>query len=466
MVLLKSIFEFFELLNETHDQRRNMESSEKRGKVAKLTNKCSECWLPVEADETLCFYHSEVRKGELERERIKQEQKAKILEQKQTPIIIETVNEYVPAVLARKAGLERERIERDWFLEYQEGFKRLKEEWVEQDPIEEPVSLAVKKDRMGFRRFGVPRDIIRMIWNFVFESERFHCILMYSDVDKPLPDLFDALLFNQNIWRTWWNKDFPDFVRDLGTNELPEWALQSTNNPWRKYYLHSRFLRMGMGRLGMWLIRQKISDIHFKDLKYGFGDWKFKDRDDTKRPPPPPEWRLSECFHDKYFADSMTEYEAALCDREVRSVSLYKAIKRYFNGLRPHWDLGPCGPVVLIWVLLKRLEILPADLIDESVSPDEGRDYYGLFYHELHISSSYGEGGARQEKVFESMLLWYMRCVQEIRPAGVTSSISYYATHYNFFSTAAGWTELCDSTEITTFTRYLRHNWAEINYFD
>ena len=399
MVMSKRFFEFFDFQKKTLSLTSiEMEGVEKRSRVARLDGKCKECWLPIEEDETLCFFHFESQKA---------------------------------GKAARYEMVEKLRLQNKDAL-----FKQ-------------------KRENMGFRRFGLPRDIIRKIWNFVFEAERFHEILFYAYANDPLPDLFDALLFNKEIWQKWWMEDFPDFVEDLGTSELPDWALQSTTNPWRKYYLHSRFLRMGMGRLGMWVVRQKISDIHFKDLKYGFGDWTFKDHEDT---PPLPEWRLSECFHDQYFADSMKEYESALYGREVRPVPMRKAIKRYFDKFQPHWVLRQYGPVVLIWTLLKYLEILPADLIDESAPPHD-INYRGLLPLELHISSDCDEeDGIPHGKIFESMLLWYMRHIQMRHPNEVTSSISYYSAHYNLFSDSDGWVELRKSTEISTFTRRLRHN--------
>ncbi len=379
-----------------------MEGTEKRNRVARLAGKCRECHLPIEEGDTLCFFHTEVHriadelKREMEKSLKSQKNKAAIFDQ--------------------------------------------------------------KKERMGFRKFGLPRDIVRMIWNFVFESSRFYEVLVHCDANDPLPDVFDALLFNKNIWQKWWMEDFSDFGYDLSSYELPTWAVKSTNSPWRKYYLHSRFLRIGMGRLGMWLVRQKISDRQFEDLKYGFGDWKLE----NDNPENCPVWKITEPYHRSYFSETMAEYAAARYD-ETRFIPLGKAIHRYFD-LRPYPTLRKCGPIVLVWVLLKYLKLLPADLIDESQAPHE-KNYGNLLFLELHISGYYDRDDVCHGKIFESLLLWYMSCVQKARPDAVVSSINYYAIRYDHFSSFGDWTELRNSTEINTFGTPLRHNRIDCEFF-
>lgn len=243
-----------------------------------------------------------------------------------------------------------------------------------------PKKLKQKKLKMGFSKFGVSRDVKRLIWSKVIHSQSFDDTRDMLSSEHYLPDLVDVLKKDTAIWQKWWYEDFPDYSRDIG-DQLPYWTRDS-KNPWLKYYLMSRFLRVGTTKTFLHIIRNSIQYATTKQdytidrstmsliKNYGLFDLARSDC-----------CRISGDIHDEYALNGTEKWLSI-----TRSI-----VAPFYDGI----VFRQCS-VSRMWKLLAELNIFHPG----NVTSKNSRYYTALGEEVGHSISTLW--------TFQSMLCWYM----------------------------------------------------------
>lgn len=290
--------------------------------------------------------------------------------------------------------------------------------------------LQAKKNTSGFGQFGLPRDVIRLIWSKVFDMQSFDDTRDMIQSKNFLPDLIDALEYDQNIWRKWWHEDFFDFAHEIGP-DLPDWTTDSSN-PWKKYYMHCRFLRVGLTKIVLYCIGSSNvcnPDNMQRVSKYGIAD-------------------LIKCQSCEVSGD--IHYDYAL-DGTEKWGSIDKNIINFFKGRGPRCSKH--NTMIRMFNILKRLRAF-----NFNKSTRENSKYYLAACLQIGHST-------KTLWTFQSMLCWFLASYYQTKSVKIqylTAEVWEYVGRQNLLDSDGKFGHLLNSQSIPYISKRLKSDPVKI----